>query len=43
MPAIEAKTQVDVGVVGAAVKSKVSYAAFKCTTANALRAHEYMT
>jgi hypothetical protein len=37
--AIEAKTQVD---VGAAVKSKVSYAAnaaFKCTTANAVRAH----
>jgi hypothetical protein len=29
--AIEAKTQVRVDV-GAAVKSKVSYAAFKCTT-----------
>ena len=35
--AIEAKTQVD---VGAAVKSKVSYAPFKCTTANAVRAHD---
>jgi hypothetical protein len=35
--AIEAKTQVD---VGAAVKSKVSYAAFKCPTANAVRAHD---
>jgi hypothetical protein len=36
--AIEAKTQVDVGA--AAVKSKVSYAPFKCTTANAVRAHD---
>jgi hypothetical protein len=35
--AIEAKTQVD---VGAAVNSKVSYAAFKCTTANAVRVHD---
>jgi hypothetical protein len=36
VPAIEAKTQVD---VGAAINSKVSYAAFKCNTANAVLEH----